>query len=196
MARNQRTAGKRPQTSSNSTPAKRQRANDPQSSSSNRPKRQVSKPSLKSTPTKSGYFSQASDSGIPSDDTSEDDEQSGYEDEDASAVSASSSEAEESDFSSDDGKVKRRGARKPSSARATPKGNTLASSKDLWKEGVKSGLGPGTQVIIKKPKARPAGKTPYTDDALHPNTLLFLADLKANNNRQWLKCKRSRSRRS
>ena len=53
----------------------------------------------------------------------------------------------------------------------------------------KTGYGPGTQVIIKKPKARPAGKTPYKEDTIHPNTLLFLADLKANNNRQWLKSK-------
>jgi uncharacterized protein (TIGR02453 family) len=42
-------------------------------------------------------------------------------------------------------------------------------------------------VIIKKPKARPAGKIPYTDETIHPNTLLFLQDLKANNNREWLK---------
>lgn len=53
----------------------------------------------------------------------------------------------------------------------------------------KLGLGPGKQVIIKKPKARPAGSTPYTDETIHPNTLLFLADLKVNNNREWLKCK-------
>lgn len=58
---------------------------------------------------------------------------------------------------------------------------------DLLKPGVTTGLGPGHQVVIKKPKARPAGSTPYTDDTIHPNTLLFLGDLKANNNRQWLK---------
>lgn len=56
---------------------------------------------------------------------------------------------------------------------------------DLWKSGAKLEL--GTQVIIKKPKAREAGDTPYTDDSIHPNTMLFLGDLAANNDRQWLK---------
>ena len=59
--------------------------------------------------------------------------------------------------------------------------------KELLKPGVKTGLGPGTQVVMKKPKARSAGKTPYTDDTIHPNTMLFLGDLAANNNRDWLK---------
>ena len=62
-----------------------------------------------------------------------------------------------------------------------------AKGKELWRPGVKTGLGPGTQVVIKKPKARAAGKTPYEDETIHPNTMLFLADLKANNDRQWLK---------
>jgi hypothetical protein len=39
------------------------------------------------------------------------------------------------------------------------------------------------------PKAREAGDTPYVKEQVHPNTLLFLKDLKANNNRDWLKCK-------
>jgi len=64
-------------------------------------------------------------------------------------------------------------------------------AKDLSKPGVKTGLGPGTQVIIKKPKARDAGDTPYSDETIHPNTMLFLKDLAANNNRQWLKSKPS-----
>jgi hypothetical protein len=38
------------------------------------------------------------------------------------------------------------------------------------------------------PQAREAGDTPYADDRIHPNTLLFLKELKANNNRDWLKC--------
>lgn len=59
---------------------------------------------------------------------------------------------------------------------------------ELWKPGAK--LAPGTQLIIKKPKAREAGETPYTDDTIHPNTMLFLRDLAANNERQWLKSKR------
>ncbi|CAD0052407.1 unnamed protein product [Aureobasidium pullulans] len=59
--------------------------------------------------------------------------------------------------------------------------------KELWRQGVSTGLAPGTQVIIKKPKPRAAGSTPYSDDTIHPNTMLFLKDLKANNDREWLK---------
>ncbi len=62
-----------------------------------------------------------------------------------------------------------------------------AKEKDLWKEGAK--LEPGTRLVIKKPKAREPGKTPYTDQTIHPNTMLFLKDLAANNDRQWLKSK-------
>ncbi|KAK6440948.1 hypothetical protein LTR95_002818 [Oleoguttula sp. CCFEE 5521] len=64
---------------------------------------------------------------------------------------------------------------------------THAKGKELWREGVKAGLGPGKQLIIKRPKARPAGKVPYADGRIHPNTLLFLEELKANNDREWLK---------
>ncbi|KAJ9239255.1 hypothetical protein DTO166G5_2424 [Paecilomyces variotii] len=59
--------------------------------------------------------------------------------------------------------------------------------KELWREGVRTGLGPGKQVFIKKPKARDPGNTPYQDQTIHPNTMLFLQDLKENNDRQWLK---------
>ncbi|OQO07185.1 hypothetical protein B0A48_07754 [Cryoendolithus antarcticus] len=64
---------------------------------------------------------------------------------------------------------------------------THAKGKELWREGVKAGIGPGKQLIIKRPKARPAGKVPYADGRIHPNTLLFLEELKANNDREWLK---------
>ncbi|KAH6870293.1 hypothetical protein BKA58DRAFT_384758 [Alternaria rosae] len=78
--------------------------------------------------------------------------------------------------------------------RATPRGRVTKSlaihkkasdEKELWKPGAK--LAPGTQLIIKKPKARDAGDTPYLDHTIHPNTMLFLKDLTANNDRQWLK---------
>lgn len=59
--------------------------------------------------------------------------------------------------------------------------------KELWREGVKTGLGPGKEVFIKKPKARDAGDVPYQDRTLHPNTMLFLQDLTKNNDRVWLK---------
>ncbi|PWY83499.1 hypothetical protein BO70DRAFT_290842 [Aspergillus heteromorphus CBS 117.55] len=62
-----------------------------------------------------------------------------------------------------------------------------ASGKELWREGVTTGLGPGKEVFIKKPKARDPGAVAYQDDTLHPNTMLFLQDLAANNDREWLK---------
>ncbi|PYH45383.1 DUF2461 domain-containing protein [Aspergillus saccharolyticus JOP 1030-1] len=63
----------------------------------------------------------------------------------------------------------------------------LLSGKELWREGVKTGLGPGKEVFIRKPKARDPGAVAYEDNALHPNTMLFLQDLAENNDRQWLK---------
>jgi hypothetical protein len=62
-----------------------------------------------------------------------------------------------------------------------------SEKEELWREGVKTGLGPGKEVFIKKPKARDPGDTPYKDETLHPNTMLFLEDLAKNNDRQWLK---------
>jgi hypothetical protein len=95
-----------------------------------------------------------------------------------------SSESEHEDVASDDDI----GATpKGRPAKSAAKNSKHADEKELWKPGAK--LAPGTQLIIKKPKARDAGDTPYTDHTLHPNTMLFLNDLKANNDRQWLKCK-------
>lgn len=81
----------------------------------------------------------------------------------------------------------------PTTKRGTPRGRPQkqrtnkqqADEKELWKPGAK--LEPGTQLIIKKPKARDAGDTPYTESTMHPNTMLFLKEIKANNDRQWLK---------
>jgi hypothetical protein len=61
--------------------------------------------------------------------------------------------------------------------------------KELWREGVRTGLAPGQEVIIPKPKARDPGDVPYEDETLHPNTRLFLLDLAKNNEREWLKGK-------
>jgi hypothetical protein len=46
----------------------------------------------------------------------------------------------------------------------------------------------GLEVRFKKPQARKAGSTPYLDETIHPNTFLFLGDLAAHNERDWLKC--------
>lgn len=75
--------------------------------------------------------------------------------------------------------------RRPAKRTSLPIHKKQASEMDLWKDGAK--LAPGTQLVIKKPKARDAGDTPYTDNTIHPNTMLFLEELAANNNRQWLK---------
>ena len=75
--------------------------------------------------------------------------------------------------------------------RGRPQKNSVnsrqADEKELWKPGAK--LEPGTRLIIKKPKARDAGDTPYTESTIHPNTMLFLKEIKVNNDRQWLKRK-------
>jgi hypothetical protein len=96
------------------------------------------------------------------------------------------SESEPDDDVSDD---------EPTTKKATPRSRRQKKSansrqvdeKELWKPGAK--LEPGTQLIIKKPKARDAGDTPYTESTIHPNTMLFLKEIKANNDRQWLKRK-------
>ncbi|PNS14802.1 hypothetical protein CAC42_2031 [Sphaceloma murrayae] len=46
---------------------------------------------------------------------------------------------------------------------------------------------PGTEVVIKKPKARGPGKVPYEDGRVHSNTMLFLEELRDNNQREWMK---------
>ena len=80
--------------------------------------------------------------------------------------------------------------RAPASSKATKSAPSSDSKgKELWRQGVSTGLAPGTQIIIKKPKPRTPGKTPYSDITIHPNTMLFLKDLKANNDREWLKSK-------
>lgn len=65
--------------------------------------------------------------------------------------------------------------------------DTVPKDRQLWREGVTTGLGPGKEVFIRKPKAKGAGNIPYEDHTLHPNTLEFLEALSKNNERTWLK---------
>lgn len=58
---------------------------------------------------------------------------------------------------------------RPAKSRSLPIHKARVNEKDLWKPGAK--LLPGTQLIIKKPKARDAGDTPYIDATIHPNTM-------------------------
>ncbi|KAH9875014.1 hypothetical protein J1614_004502 [Plenodomus biglobosus] len=117
------------------------------------------------------------------------------EDEDGAASSnyEDDSETDESSESVPDGSAGEDGTNakqvtsrgRPAKSKSLPIHTAHADEKELWKAGAK--LAPGTQIIIKKPKARDAGDTPYADNTIHPNTLLFLKDLAANNDRQWLK---------
>ena len=159
----------------------------------------------KATPTKSQYFQEGrgndtqsgsqddEDASAPDEDEDEDDDSASAPEEDLSEFgSAPESDDEENDEEDDDEEYESeieqpKSRRKSASAKSTPGSSKKQSGGELWREGVKTGLGPGQEVIIKKPKARPAGKVAYSDETIHPNTLLFLKDLKGNNNREWLK---------
>jgi len=58
---------------------------------------------------------------------------------------------------------------------------------ELWRPGVKSKLAPGEAVFVALPKARGDGGVGYVDGRVHPNTMVFLGELKENNDREWLK---------
>ena len=149
----------------------------------------------KTTPKKSQFFDHK-----PDDSESEsaiENEASGYEDEDASASLMSSppeSDVENDDTSGEEFTSADEAPRKRKPARKANNGTraTAAQSRkgqELWRPGVKTGLAPGEAVFIPLPKAKEAGKTPYEDHTIHPNTMEFLGDLKKNNDRDWLKGK-------
>ncbi|KAH6618737.1 hypothetical protein C7974DRAFT_400746 [Boeremia exigua] len=98
---------------------------------------------------------------------------------------ASSESEPDADASDEEPVSKKATARGRPQKKQLPTHKKQADEKDLWKRGAK--LEPGTQLIIKKPKAREAGDTAYTESTIHPNTMLFLEELKENNDRQWLK---------
>ncbi|KAF2421242.1 hypothetical protein EJ08DRAFT_641439 [Tothia fuscella] len=158
-------------------------------------KRAKRQSTTKVTPKKSEHFTHkdSDDDDDMDDDASLSDQDSeNYDDESASAVVSSDEEPEsnlEDEESEEDIPQRSRGRTKATSGtpKSEGKGSTKKGKSELWRPGVGAGLGPGTQVVIKKPKAREAGDTPYTDDTIHPNTMHFLEDLAANNDRQWLK---------
>lgn len=194
-----------PGASSSTTPLKQRKALSPPPSStpdSRRSKRIKSSPvgsASKATPKKSPYFEHPTSESER--DPESEEEASGYEDEDASAVtSPAESSASEGDESSEyassveEKSAKRKRGRKPSKRSVpTPKMNghtaptttTGQKTSELWRPGVKV-TGEG-EVFIPLPKARAAGSTPYKDSTIHSNTLLFLSDLRKNNDRDWLK---------
>ncbi len=192
---------RRKQVASPNTTAQKRALSPPKGTASRLSKRIRSSPvpsaASKTTTKKSQFFyHESSTSDIESEINNE---ESGYEDEDASISAVSTppeshiddeeeEEEEEVDgYASQDAKSKtRRSGGKNGSAVAavTPK---AAKGQELWRPGVKTDLAPGEAVFIKLPKAREAGKTPYKDQTVHPNTMLFLRDLKGNNDREWLK---------
>jgi hypothetical protein len=148
---------------------------------------------VKSTAKKSKYF-EGSGSDDPEDSG---DSGSAYEGVEVSADDSNNSNSElDATESEEEEKPKQKRHSRPASKKtqnhesdseneeAVPK---PGKGQELWREGVKTGLGPGKEVFIKKPKARDPGGIDYVDDTIHPNTMLFLADLKENNERQWLK---------
>lgn len=124
-----------------------------------------------------------------SDDATSDDNGSGYEDEEPNETSEDEPEDESSEEDEKPTVRRKSGVSvkksTPTSAKGRPK-----TKDEIWQ----SGAAPGTQMIMKKPRARSPGDTPYTDETIHPNTMLFLKDLAANNDRQWLKSKSTRHR--
>jgi hypothetical protein len=139
----------------------------------------------KATPTKSKYF-QESDSESDNDDPAiDDDEESGYGDEDVSEEDDDGSDEVESEDEYDsEGSAKPR-RRKPAKGVRTNAGvvkgvqsavnAVLEKGSELWREGVRTGLGPGKQVVIAKPKARTDGGIAYVPGKIHPNTMAFVS---------------------
>ncbi|KAJ9612056.1 hypothetical protein H2200_003651 [Cladophialophora chaetospira] len=152
----------------------------------------------KVTPTKSKYFqdsdNEESDADVKEADTA--DSESGYEEDHVSSQEETSraESASEDDYDSEED-VKPRKRRQQPANKGTKSTSGLGATvtavlekgKELWREGVKTGLGPGKQVIIEKPKPRGDGGIKYQPGRIHPNTMAFLRDLKQNNEREWLK---------
>ena len=183
-----------PGASSTSTPLKRALETNGSTPTSRQSKRLRSSliTSNKGTPKKSPYFEHSSSSESEAESEIEK-EESGYEDEDESASLVSSppeSEVEDGEDgdASEETAPKKRG-RKKVVMKSNGTTTVIAGKKgqELWRPGAKINAAPGEAVFIKLPKARESGKIPYTDNAIHPNTFLFLKDLRANNDREWLK---------
>jgi len=139
---------------------------------------------VKSTTKKSKYFEP--ESPAESEESESDgDSGSDYEEQEQDLNQESSdhqSEPEEPSESEDEWEA----AKGKQGRKATSDADAL-KGKELWREGVRTGLGPGKEVFVPKPKARDAGNVAYKDETLHPNTKLFLQDLAQNNEREWLK---------
>lgn len=151
----------------------------------------LSNSAVKSTTKKSKYFEpETSDEpATESSDSDEDESGSAYEEKEPEESSANDSEPEDpSDREEDTANFRTKGKQSHSKVSDAD----ALKGKELWREGVRTGLGPGKEVFIPKPKPRDAGSVAYKDETIHPNTRLFLLDLAKNNDRQWLKGGHSR----
>ncbi|KAJ5969136.1 Conserved hypothetical protein CHP02453 [Penicillium viridicatum] len=140
----------------------------------------------KSTTSKSKYFEPEDSDEPDSESDASAGESAGSVYEEAKEESPAE-EAEPEELSDTDEDAKKKPNVRGKQRQSINSGSDLVKGKELWREGVRVGLEPGQEVIIAKPKARDAGKTPYQDETLHPNTKLFLIDIASNNDRQWLK---------
>jgi len=117
--------------------------------------------------------------------------ESGYEDAATSSAASDPPSEDEEDYESEafDAPPKRSKKRGPGrgASRLSAGAADVDAQKELWRPGVKAGLGPGKQVFIEKPKPRGDGGIKYEPRRIHPNTMSFLGDLRENNDREWLK---------
>lgn len=144
----------------------------------------------KITPKKSKYFEASDEENEPSSDEASDEaSESGYEDADDATEASEPPTASEDEYDSEEDakKGRNKSGRKYTGGDSSVLGKVVEGGKALWREGVKAGLGPGKQVFIEKPKPRGDGGIKYVPGRVHPNTMAFLADLKKNNDREWLK---------
>ncbi|KAF2689312.1 hypothetical protein K458DRAFT_413609 [Lentithecium fluviatile CBS 122367] len=124
--------------------------------------------------------------GSPSSASLEDGEESEYDAESGKGVETEPESDHAEPSSEDDSKPAKGTPRgRPAKRTVLPLHKKQRDEEELWKSGAT--LTPGTTVVIKRPKAREAGSVPYADDTIHHNTMLFLKDLAAHNDRQWLK---------
>jgi hypothetical protein len=97
---------------------------------------------------------------------------------------SSRSDFQDGDSSGSDFKVTKKGNK----SKKVKLDSSASEEEDEEEEDSDSESRPPKVTIIPLPKAREAGDVPYEDGRIHENTMLFLKDLKANNNREWMRC--------
>jgi hypothetical protein len=97
-------------------------------------------------------------------------------------------ESSESDFEHDDSSASDFKTTKTSNKNKRTRKHDSTEPEDGENEDSDDESQPPKVTIIPLPKAREAGDVPYEDHKIHENTMLFLGDLKRNNNREWMRC--------